>query len=132
MLLGILLLCMWGAPLSRAEDEAGARKVAEAWLAIHDAGRHGETWDASAKLVQDKIPREQWEKAMRAATESFGALKSRTVLSSSAVRELPGMPDGEYVVLTYRSSFEHKAQAVETIIPMLEDGTWKVMTYRVR
>ena len=131
-MLSFALISVLGVAPAVAADEAGAKKAAESWLAIHDAGRYGETWDASAKLVQDKVPREQWEKAMRTVAESFGKLESRSILSAQPTNELPGMPDGQYVVFTYQASFANKSNAVETVIPMLEDGTWKVMTYRVR
>ena len=63
----------------------------------------------------------------------LGAVKSRALQSASYATELPGMPDGKYVVLTYKTSFEKKKSAIETIIPMQEeDGKWKVMTYRIR
>jgi hypothetical protein len=46
---------------------------------------------------------------------------------------LPGAPDGEYVVIQYESSFEHKQAAVETVTPMLDkDGTWRVSGYFIR
>ncbi len=46
---------------------------------------------------------------------------------------LPGAPDGEYVVIRYRTEFENKMKAVETVTPMLEaDGAWRVSGYYIR
>jgi len=45
----------------------------------------------------------------------------------------PGAPDGEYVVLQYHASCEHKAAAVETVTATREpDGAWRVVGYFVR
>jgi len=53
--------------------------------------------------------------------------------SASYTKTLPGAPDGEYVVIQYDSSFEHKQSAVETVIPMLDkDGQWRVSGYVIR
>ncbi len=46
---------------------------------------------------------------------------------------MPGAPDGEYVVIQYDSSFEHKQAAVETVTPMLDkDGKWRVSGYYIK
>ena len=53
--------------------------------------------------------------------DPFGALKSRQFLGAKYATELPGAPDGEYVVIQYQASYENKKNAVETITPM-KDG----------
>jgi len=45
---------------------------------------------------------------------------------------LPGAPDGQYVVLRFETSFDNKAKAIETVTPMLDDGTWRVSGYYVQ
>ena len=55
-------------------------------------------------------------------------LKSREYATS-----LPGAPDGQYVIIQYDTSFEHKQAAVEIITPMLGgDGQWRVSGYFIR
>jgi hypothetical protein len=47
--------------------------------------------------------------------------------------ELPGAPDGEYVVFQFDTQFEHKRAAVETVTPMRDpDGSWRVSGYFIR
>ena len=44
-----------------------------------------------------------------------------------------GTADGEYVILQYQTVFENKAEAVETVTPMVDwDGAWKVSGYFVK
>ena len=46
---------------------------------------------------------------------------------------LPGAPDGEYVVIQYKTSFVNKKDAIETITPMLDkDGKWRVSGYYIK
>lgn len=47
--------------------------------------------------------------------------------------KVPGAPDGKYVTIQYQTAFANKAEAVETITPMLDpDGVWRVSGYFVR
>ena len=57
---------------------------------------------------------------------------SREVSSADSRTSLPGARDGEYVVIQYRSVFEHKQAAVETVTPMREEGDWKVAGYYIK
>jgi hypothetical protein len=55
------------------------------------------------------------------------------VAGAQFTRTLPGAPDGDYVVIQYRTRFEHKAAAVETVPPMRDaDGQWRVSGYFIR
>ena len=45
----------------------------------------------------------------------------------------PGPPDGQYVVIRFQTTFEHKRSGVETVTPMLEqDGGWRVSGYYIK
>jgi hypothetical protein len=54
-------------------------------------------------------------------------LKSRTYRE-----QLPGAPDGKYVVILYDTTFENKKDALETITPTLDGDRWRVSGYWVR
>jgi hypothetical protein len=58
---------------------------------------------------------------------------SRKVKSKSYKTSLPGAPDGEYVVIEFETSFEHKKSSIETVTPMVEkDGNWRVSGYYIK
>jgi hypothetical protein len=62
-----------------------------------------------------------------------GAFQERTLASSTYTTTLPGVPPGRYVVLQYASRFADRANAVETVTPMLDaDGKWRVSGYFLR
>jgi hypothetical protein len=55
------------------------------------------------------------------------------VISTTYATELPGAPDGEYVVIQFAASFKAKKSAVETVTPMKdEDGSWRVSGYYIK
>ena len=116
-----------------ATDATPAADAAKAWLALTDAGEHGESWAASAAAMRGAVPQAQWEAAMAAVRAPLGAVVSRTLTSSHHTRTLPGAPAGEYVVLQFRTDFANRAGAVETVTPMREaDGAWRVSGYYIK
>lgn len=115
------------------DQEEAAIAVAEAWLATVDAEGYSESWDQAADLFQRAVSREAWERSLRSARQPLGTLVSRKLVSKQFLTELPGAPDGEYVVIQFSSSFANKRAAVETVTPMLEgSGVWKVSGYYIK
>lgn len=116
-----------------SEYDPEAEQVVREWLALVDAGRAAESWAAAAALFRSGVGGEQWTRALEAARTPFGAVVERTLREGRPMAELPGAPDGEYVVFQFDTRFEHKRAAVETITPMREeDGRWRVSGYFIR
>jgi hypothetical protein len=115
------------------EAEGAALPAAKAWLGLVDTGQYAESWDDAASYFKGAVPKEQWVKTMQAARQPFGANLSREVRSSRYHTALPGAPDGEYVVFQFKTSFENKKKAIETVTPMKDsDGTWRVSGYYMK
>ena len=131
-----LLACLiiFGIPLAGDPDaKAAARTAALEWLALVDSEQYSESWNEAATMFKVKVARMHWISAMRSVRRPLGAVQSRSFLDAVHETELPGLPDGKYVVIRYQASFENKADAVETITPMLDrDGLWRVSGYFVR
>ncbi len=122
----------WLSEPAAAPDEPALAATA-AWLAEVDAGRYGTSWDQAAALFKGAITRDQWERQLGSARAPLGRLSSRQARSTQRAKSLPGAPDGDYVVIEYAASYEHKQQAVETLTAMLEkDGRWRVAGYFIR
>jgi hypothetical protein len=131
----VLAAILAAAPAVAADPDptAPAQGAAVQWLSLSDGARYGDAWEQAAVYFRDSIKKPDWEAAAKAAREPLGAVKSRSLESAVAKTTLPGMPDGEYVVIQYETSFENKAKAIETITPMKEkDGSWKVAGYFIR
>jgi Protein of unknown function (DUF4019) len=131
----VLMLSLWVCPMVKAQQEPEqlAQQSAESWLALVDSGKYAESWDQASQLFKAALTKEQWQTALRASREPLGKVLSRNLKSAVFTKTLPGAPDGEYVVIQYDSSFEHKQAAVETITPVLEkEGKWKVSGYYIK
>ncbi len=115
----------------KPEDEA--RKTAEQWLALIDGGKFAESWKTAAGYFKTAVTEEQWEHSLDAARKPLGDMISRKLKSAKYTKSLPGAPDGEYVVLEFKTSFAKKKEAIETVTPMLDkDGKWRVSGYFIK
>ena len=116
-----------------ADYDVEAERAARAWLALADSTDAAGTWAAAASLFQDAVPEDVWARSLQAARAPLGSVVARALRNAHAVSELPGAPDGEYVVLEFDTQFERKHAAVETVTPMRDrDGTWRVSGYYIR
>ena len=127
----ILALCLVAAAQDKPEQLA--QQSAQSWLNLVDSGKYVDSWDQSAELFKSAITKEQWISKINTARDHFGKVLSRKLKAATYTKTLPGAPDGEYVVIQYDTSFEHKQAAVETITPMRDkEGNWRVSGYFIR
>jgi hypothetical protein len=127
------LLLAAAAPVQAAEtNEAAAVHAAEAWLKLIDAGHYGASWDEASSTFRKAVPRASWEKQAAAARGPLGKVLGRKLSTKQLVHELPGAPDGTYVVLSFDTRFEHKERGNETVTMMLDDGRFRGAGYFIR
>ncbi|MGB5985315.1 MAG: DUF4019 domain-containing protein [Desulfobacterales bacterium] len=129
-------LLLWVAPhvmSSETEKEAAALSAALAWLDRVDQGSYAESWQAAAEYFKTAVNKDQWVESLKAGRAPLGKLVSRAVGAKSYQTALPGAPDGEYVVIQFKTAFENKKAALETVTPMREaNGTWRVSGYYIK
>ncbi|MHC4460400.1 MAG: DUF4019 domain-containing protein [Planctomycetota bacterium] len=118
---------------SNPEAERAATEAAEAWLELVDSDNYSQIWQEAAALFRSAGARDNWEKTFRALRTPMGKLVSREVTSTRYTTLAPGAPDGQYVIIQYKTSFENKLSAIETVTPVLEqDGKWRVFSYYIK
>jgi serine/threonine protein kinase len=113
--------------------EKAALSSAEAWLNAIDAGHYSESWKGAAPFFQGAVTEKGWTKSMESFRKPLGSLISRKLKSGQPMTELPGAPDGRYIVMQFETSFTNKKSAVETVTFMLEkDGQWRAAGYYIK
>lgn len=121
------------AAVKRAEVEKLAIEAAEPWLALIDQGQYARSWETAAEQLKDNVERRDFVKKLSGSRKLFGDVISRTLESKQYLTSVPGAPDGQYVLLQYKTSFTNKKLATETITPMLEkDKKWRVSGYYIK
>ena len=111
---------------------AEAAKVRE-WLEFVDECQHPESREAAAEQLVHTIVKEDFLKLVMATREPLGGVVLRELDSTRYVTRLPGDPDGEQVVVRFKTSFEKTQSAVEEVTMVLEEnGKWRVFAYDIK
>src|SRR5262245_4476086 len=132
--LAVLLgTCAGGAGLAAESREDAAQAAAESWLKLVDEGGYKASWEQAAKAFKSAVTEAQWEGAVASVRTPLGKVVSRKLKAREYKEQLPGAPDGRYVVIQYDTVFANKSAADETVTPMADpDGAWRVSGYFIR
>lgn len=118
---------------SHPDKEAKAIQAAEHFLGLVDQGMYGESWDEASSLFVNRISRAEWKQTVSGVRPALGNPVNRSVKSSKYMESAPGVPDGEYVMILFATSFQDKKAAIETVTTMLDkDGEWRVAGYFIK
>ena len=100
-----------------SEKESAAVSAAGEWLILVDEGKYDNRWEKAASLFKTAVKADQWSQTVKAGRTPLGKRLKREVKTVYYTTELPGAPDGEYVVIQFETSFENKKSAIETVTP---------------
>jgi hypothetical protein len=115
------------------EEEQAAVQSAEKWLALVDEGKYGDSWDDAADVFKNAVTKDEWEEMLDKTRPPFGKVLERNLKTKSYKTSVPGVPDGEYVVIQFHTEYERKANTIETVTPSKEkDGNWRVAGYYIK
>lgn len=130
--LTVMLASGCGQPANTANNQA-AVAAAQNWLSLIDQGNYSESWKEADPLFQRAVTGQQWQDAMEKFRQPLGALISRNVKSTQAATQLPSAPDGQYVVMQFKTSFANKKDAIETVtVGPKKDGQWLASGYYIK
>ena len=99
------------------------------WLEVVDSGEYVKSWDIAAPFFQTQISSDEWVQALEKVRRPLGKVITREVTGSSSHTSLPGVPDGEYIVVVLSTSYEHKSSATETVTVSKVDDGWRSVGY---
>ena len=128
----VMLVCLLNASATAPDTrgEIAALRAAKTWLAMVDAGDYDQSWETAAEFFRNNIPKERWREVMQGVRTPLGELVTREAKEKSYETEMPGAPDGHYVVIHFSTIFENKRRSVEMVTPMMDpDGKWRVAGY---
>ena len=118
--------------VSQGKPEELAVASAEQWLKIIDADNYDKGWVYASEYLKNAVTKDFFKQSLQGVRSPLGSMKTRVLDSAQYTTSLPGSPDGEYVVMKYKTEFAKKANAVETLIFKKEDGHWKVAGYYIK
>lgn len=127
-----LALCNEGEKAMVQNKERIAETVALKWLQAIDEGRYSDSWNETNHFFKNTVKKDQWEQLLHAVREPLGHLISREIKSKAYKSPIPGTPGGQCVIIQFKTSFENKDSAIETVTPVSDiDGSWRVSGYYI-
>jgi len=116
--------------LASAEDEVdSALATSQAWVALIDAGKYDDSYAAASAALHDKVQQDRWMKVLKALRAPWGPVTSRK--QTSHIYKPNGFEggEGEFMLITYDTSFQGLATATEVVVLKWEDGKWRPAGY---
>ena len=128
MKLNILFLLIF-LPMYVLAEESASLDTAKQWLDIVDNGKYSESWERSDSFFQTQISKANWTAALENVRSPLGEVLSRSELAKKEYASLPGVPDGEYLVIQFKTDFQNKASSTETLTLSKSSGAWLPVGY---
>jgi hypothetical protein len=107
--------------------------AAQKWLAGIDAENYSQSWESASAHFRSAVTREQWISTNGSVRKPLGGLLSRKFQSSQRMTKVPALPDGQYLLMRFETSFAEKISAAEDVLFVQEeDGQWKAAGYIIK
>jgi len=115
------------------EKAAAARAAAAAFLQQVDQDTFAASWQSAAPLLKEKVTEAEWVDKLSKIRSIAGPMVTRSEDSISYSTTAQDSPDGEYILLTYDTTYKARGKASEIVTVMLDkDGAWRVAGYFVK
>jgi hypothetical protein len=105
--------------------------AATRWLTIADAGNYAQAFRKFPRrlLAGGPAAEAQFVAELKSHRTPLGRPVRRILVRARFSNTMAGGPDGNYEFLDYKTSFQHKAEALEIVTLTKESGHWVVSGY---
>jgi hypothetical protein len=108
---------------------AAALPVAKAWVAQIDAGLYDDSYLAAGTALHEKFTQNHWDLVLKALRPPWGSVVSRQAVSHVYKPDGFEGTSGEFMVITYATTFKNLDAAREVVVLHLEGGQWRGVGY---
>jgi hypothetical protein len=129
---GMLCLFIASMPkvLASAEDQIDqALAVSKTWMTQIDAGQYDDSYTFGCDAMHDKVPQDRWAAVLKALRTPWGPVVSRKQISHIYKPNGYEGTGGEYMVITYDTTFKRLGDATEVVVLRWEGGKWRGAGY---
>jgi hypothetical protein len=113
-------------------NETAGSAAAKEWLKVVDDGNYTESWQKSDSFFQSQLSQNKWDTALKGVRAPLGKVNSRSELGAKEYSTLPGVPDGEYLIIQFQTEFQNKKSATETLTLSKSSGKWLPIGYFIK
>ncbi len=134
LLLTILLfVAIPGYSLAEDQPDVAAIIAAETFTETLDKGDFAGAWQQTSTVNQsytDQHP--DWYIKVVAIRPLLGNVIKRELEKLSRHSSWVGLPDGDYLRVSFTTVFQNKKDSLETVVLVREKGIWVVSSYHLR
>jgi hypothetical protein len=84
------------------------------WLKVMDTDDYEKAWTYASEYLKNGVSKEDFKQRLQPIKGPLGRMKKRVLDASKYTTRLRDAPEGEWVVIKFKTVFENKAEAVET------------------
>jgi hypothetical protein len=103
--------------------------AARQWLFYVDGSDYAKGWARAGNPFKTKMAAQVLQGKIAPVREPLGAVMQRKLSNMTFVSSAPGLPDGKYAVVQFRSSFANQVAANEIVWLDSENDRWMVIGY---
>jgi len=124
----LLLVTSKGFAADDANVDTGLA-AAKDWTTMIDGGQYEQSYNASSDTLRQKIDQNKWSVLLKTFRDSWGPVVTRK--ETNHVFRPNGFEgaDGQFLVITYDTSFQKVGDLMEVVVMRWEGGQWKGAGY---
>jgi hypothetical protein len=103
--------------------------AAKDWTGMIDGGQYEESYNASSDSLRQKLDANKWSVLLKTFRDSWGPVVNRK--ETNHIYKPNGFEgaDGQFLVITYDTSFQKVGELMEVVVMRWEGGQWKGAGY---
>jgi len=98
--------------------------AAKAWVSQIDAAQYEGSYNSASEALHTKVEEDRWVTVLSALRTPWGPVVNRKPLSHIYKPNGLEGAEGEFMVITYDTSFKHLDPATEVVVLHWEGGKW--------
>jgi transcriptional regulator with XRE-family HTH domain len=103
------------------------------WLQLVDDEQYALSWDESGPIFKTSVTQTKWIEAMQLVRQPLGIVKSRELAMAQAPTTLPGLPEGDYLIITFSTAFDgNTSVSTETLSMVKVNDEYRAIGYFIR
>jgi hypothetical protein len=114
-----------------AQNPATPDAASKQWLLYVDGGDYTKGWDRAGSPFKNQMPASVLQSKIAPVREPLGAVMERKLFHVTYSNTAPGLPDGKYAEVKFRSRFANKVAVGETVWLDMENDHWLVIGYLI-
>lgn len=132
VLVFLALLLFPAQGFSSEQPDQAALAVAEHFIDLLDTGEYQLAWAQTSIINQNYTRYPEWFEKAIAVRPYLGLVLDRYLKTSSWHNTWTGLPDGDYLRISFMTSFFNKTNGLETVVLIREGDIWSVSGYYLR